>query len=131
VTRADTLLAFLEEWQDKPIVWGESDCSAWPALWFRIATGDSVLLPAYSARGEAVRHIVRAGSLVALWRASLADTRAYEIEPEEARLGDVGVIEMSDGPKGFIFANAEFGYVKAEIGILPLPARHIVAAWRV
>ena len=130
-TRADKLLAFLEDWQDKPATWGTSDCSGWPALWFFTATGARVPLPAYSTQGEAARHIVKAGSLVALWRHCLASTHAYEIEPEEARLGDVGVIEMSDGQKGFIFANPEFGYVKSDVGILPIPARHIAAAWRI
>lgn len=129
--RRDLFMSFIEEWQDKESVWGVSDCSAWPALWVEVATGQKVPLPAYETRGEAARLIAKAGGLVALWRAALAETRAYEIDIEDVSCGDVGILDMSDCQRGVIFANHQFGYVKAETGIAVAPVMRVAAVWRI
>lgn len=124
--------AFLAEWQDKPAIWGVSDCCAWPAKWVKMATGLTVPLPAYSTQGEAARLIAKAGSLAALWRPRMAEIRLSRIHPEDARLGDVGIVDHEEGHKGFIFsASPLLGYIKAEVGIAAYPPSTAIAAWRV
>lgn len=133
MSRRDALMAFLERWKDRPVEWGVSDCSAWPALWVEEITGRKLALPAYDTREDAYRLMDEAGGLVALWRAALADTGAMEFAAVEAvELGDVGVMDTRGfGPVGVIFAAPHLAYWKAETGILPIQPRHLLAAWHV
>lgn len=90
--RANRLRAFLTRFEGAPVVWGESDCSAAPALWWSEETGRKIDLPEYASRDEAHAIIEQMGGLLAVWDDIAAQVGGMERigEPE---IGDVGIIE--------------------------------------
>lgn len=92
MSRAARLQAFLTRFEGVPVVWGESDCSAAPALWWNEETGRKVELPAYSSREEAHAIIRRRGGLDAVWDDIAAQAGACQRygDPE---VGDVAIID--------------------------------------
>lgn len=92
MSRAARLQAFLARFEGVPVAWGQSDCSAAPALWWSEETGKEVELPAYSSRDEAHAIIKRMGGLDAVWDDIAAQAGAMERygDPE---VGDVAIID--------------------------------------
>lgn len=129
------LMAYLEEMDGRPVTWGIDDCSAWPAEWIRRATGHTIKLPRYSNRDEAHALIERSGSLHALWSDHLAD--AGFAETTEPRLGDVGVVDISQGQVGVVFGHAGLAFWRAEGngagGVRPFQprTRYIAGIWSI
>ena len=127
--RAARLTAYVEAAAEAPVVWGESDCSAWPARWVSQELDRPVPLPPYASRAEAHALIAGAGGLVNLWRR--AAVRLGLPETAEPQLGDVGVIRLSDRDVGGIFAHGGIVLLRTDTGVKPLQPRpqFIVAAW--
>lgn len=129
MSRAEQLQAFLVEFDGKPVTWGVDDCSAWPALWVGRETGKPVRLPRYANEAEALALKERHG-LVALWDEALRDHPVYAAH--DPRPGDVGIVQMSFGEVGMIFAHANYGLWRSEGGTRPLgPIRQrtILKVW--
>lgn len=128
---AERLQSFLQEAESMPLVWGESDCSKWPARWVETARGVKVPLPSWSSRDEAHALIATAGSLVALWDDALAAAGIYEAGVPHA--GDVGIIDSHlAGQCGGIFIDENFFAWRAEpqgYRILRPRRNTIVKAW--
>lgn len=134
------LTDYIESAEGVPMVWGESDCSAWVANWVSHATGVSLPLPQWSTRREAQRLIVDAGSLHALWSDALAGTRFYRTwQPVD---GDVGIINTGlAGPVGCIFccgmsidgykANAVAVRSENGVNLMGLRPANMIAAWSI
>lgn len=128
MTRADRLRAYVDAAQNEPVVWGESDCSAWPARWVAQELGRPVMMPRYRSREEAHALIARAGSLFNLWRDMAA--RLGVFQTNEPKLGDVGLVAFSDRDVGGIFAHGGILLVRTDAGsISGLGPRKIIAAW--
>jgi hypothetical protein len=109
----EMLRAYLAESEDAPMVWGESDCSVWPARWVERVRGISVPLPKWSSLEEAHALMVKAGSLSALWEEALAECDIFETASPET--GDVGVIlSHAHGEAGGIFLDGGYFAWRAE-----------------
>ncbi len=122
-----------QQWDGVPVVWGESDCTAWAARWVEFATGKKLDLPKWNSRRDAQRLIAEAGSLEALWDEHLAKVGIYQTS--EARWGDVGIMNTTvAGPVGGIFSPWAAGFNwRAEDGIRLLSIRpaNLIAIWSV
>lgn len=127
--REQMLSDFIAAAQDAPVVWGESDCSSWPAAWVRRITGRAVTLPAYASPVEAEALIAAAGGLDRLWSAALAPLGIF---PTDAPvLGDVAIFRSRLGQSGLIMAHGGIGYRRTDGGVHAISPRGLVAAWRV
>lgn len=129
----DLLQAFLAETVDKPMVWGVSDCTTWPAEWVERACGVTLPHLAYADRDEARALIEKAGSLVAVWDEALAQTHLMETGVHEA--GDVGIIEThAYGQCGGIFIDENYFAWRAEpqgYRVLRPRPRTILKVWSI
>lgn len=129
---ADRLNAFILESGSRPVVWGESDCTAWPRRWVETVRGRRIALPPWSSREEAHALIAKAGSLEALWSPALSRFGLVEnfMAPE---CGDVGIIETRiAGQVGVIFLHETLAAWRAEpAGVRALRPRHIVKVWSI
>ncbi|HEV7436858.1 MAG TPA: hypothetical protein VGO22_18640 [Pseudorhizobium sp.] len=108
----EQLKAYLAKTVDAPMVWGESDCTMWPARWIEQARGVTLTIPKWESREKAHALMENAGSLVALWDQVL-DGHLFETGAPEA--GDVGVIESHlHGEAGGIFLDGGYFAWRAE-----------------
>ncbi|WP_149746730.1 hypothetical protein [Rhizobium sp. RU35A] len=108
MTILDELTSFLEESADVPLVWGQSDCTAWSAAWVERATGCRIVMPEWSSRDEAMEYIAGAGSLANLWSDIIDDDDSGVLMDGhgEPSAGDVGIIETHlAGQVGGVFLN--------------------------
>jgi len=132
MTRAELLQQHVEAVEGKPVVWGESDCTSWPASWVELATGRKVpRLGAYTSLDEAHALIDEAGGLDVLWTRALAEADVFSTPVYAAALGDVGIVETTFGKVGVIFAQDGVALWRAETGtaLLRPRARNIVKIW--
>lgn len=132
---AKGLSDFIKGYQDKPVVWGASDCSSFCAAWVARQAGQGVKLPDYKSRQAAHDLIAEAGGLYVLWH------QALEGLPVKERLlrgfdmpqaGDVGIVNTGiHGEVGVIFTDFNLCLWRAETGFAYLHPRadRIVAAW--
>jgi hypothetical protein len=114
-----------------PVVWGESDCCAFPAKWIERVTGKRVHYPRYTTREEAHALIAKSGgSLVRLVERFLAPLRLSPAA--DPQLGDVGVIRLSDRDVGVIFCHGGIAAWRCEQqGVAFLRPHNVLAAWQV
>lgn len=113
---------YIKSWNDEPIVWGKSDCSAWAAKWYELATGNKPNLPTYASKAEADELIEKAGGLVPLWEAALEGFGHKRYGDPE--LGDVGIIITKRfGDVGGIFGERGIFFWRSENGFAPLQPR--------
>ncbi|WP_368517488.1 hypothetical protein [Rhizobium sp.] len=97
------LRAYVEAAEKQPVVWGESDCSAWAAKWVGAFHGRKLSVPHWRSQVEARQLIAEAGSLAALWTKVLSE---YGLQQRYGapEAGDVGIIETQvAGQVGVIF----------------------------
>ncbi len=93
------LAAFLRAGGARPFAWGVQDCCLWAADWVRLATGRD---PAagwrdhYRSALGAARIVARRGGFEAHVAACLAG--AGLSETSDPRPGDVGIVELANGP---------------------------------
>lgn len=128
MTRAERLRAYVDAAQAEPVVWGVSDCSAWPAAWVAQETGRKVPLPRYGSREDAHAIIGKAGGLVHVWTAIAQ--RVGLSTTQSPALGDVGVVALSDRDIGGIFAHDGILFVRTDAGrVIGLRPKKILAAW--
>lgn len=118
--RGEALKALVEDLKGKPCVYGQDDCSLICAQWIADVTGRSFDWPVYSSREDAERIIEEAGGLVAVWtpiawQLGLEERHLYPGEAPE--IGDVGIIETSQGPVGGIFLTNGTFLWRAERGV--------------
>ncbi|HEX5940502.1 MAG TPA: hypothetical protein VFZ12_09090 [Dehalococcoidia bacterium] len=129
---SEMLSAYLAETVDAPMVWGESDCTMWPARWIEKVRGISLAIPKWESRDEAHALMDQAGSLVALWDDVLAGHLHETGCPET---GDVGVIESHfHGECGGIFLDGGYFAWRAEpqgYRILRPRQNTILKAWAI
>ncbi|KPF47063.1 hypothetical protein [Rhizobium sp. AAP43] len=129
----DNLAAYLDAAIDQPMIWGESDCTTWPARWIERVRSCPLDMPRWSSRGEAYSLIDVSGSLLALWDDVLG--RAGLFETGSPLAGDVGVITShAHGQCGGIFlANGFFAWRAEPQGyrILRPRADAILKAWSI
>jgi hypothetical protein len=114
-----------------PVVWGESDCCAFPAKWIERVTGKRVPYPKYTTREEAHTLMAKSGgSLVRLCERWLAPLNLpLAIDPQ---LGDVGVIRLSDKDVGVIFCQGGIAAWRCEQqGVAFIRPYNVLAAWAV
>lgn len=113
-----------------PVVWGESDCCAFVAGWIAIATGRTLRLPKYASQDEALALIKAAGGLVPLCERVLAP---LHLAPTATPgLGDIGVVRLSIGDRGAIFAADGIALLRREpAGCVFMRPKTILAAWAV
>lgn len=132
MTRAELLQQHVEAVEGHPVVWGESDCTTWPAAWIERATGRKVpMLGAYSTLDDAHRLIDEAGGLDVLWTRALAQVEIFSAPIYDAALGDVGIMRTSTGNVGVIFAADGTALWRAESGtaVIRPRAKNIVKVW--
>ena len=133
--RAKALAAECAALECEPVVWGQSDCSTWPARWVADITERDVTYPAYASREQADEAIAAAGGLDALWRMVAAEVglAAIALPAEEPELGDIGLVRTrAFGVVGGVFGRGVF-FWRADPGVRALTIRPstLVAAWRV
>ena len=126
--RIAALTAYIEEAKTAPFEWGKSDCCAWAAKWFEIATGETLNLTPYSSKEEALA--LKKDGLLALWTDVLGDPRQEWEAPE---FGDVGIVDTARyGHMGVIFLNDGVAVWRLENGQpFPFRPRNFVAFWSV
>lgn len=126
----DERAAALRKYMDDagPVVWGESDCCAWPLRWAEKSTGKRFPLPRYSSRAEAEALVSRAGGLPAL-----AESILSALMPTSTPIcGDVGVVKLSDRDVGVIFCGNGLAAWRCEQrGAIFIRPKTVLAAWSV
>jgi len=126
----DKLLAFLEQFEGKPMVWGRDDCTASCALWLQ-ANGYDVPIWPYASQDEAHRLIREAGGLVNIWDGSLAAAGLMERFDRPA-LGDVAIIDTRTfGQVGVICGSGGICWWRKNEGGFWLTPRNFVKVWAV
>ncbi|MHC3940231.1 DUF6950 family protein [Paenochrobactrum sp. BZR 201-1] len=130
--RSELLKSFIEGWKDVPVVWGESDCTAYAAKWVEIATGCPMArLADYSSKDEALEIIAQHGGLLALWSNALAQAGIFE-NRGDPQLGDVALVRTADyGDIGVIIANDGACILRTETGTRFLRPRSFVKVWAI
>ena len=121
---------FINSYDEKEVVWGEDDCTAWAANWVGIATGKRIKLPAYSNQEQAHEIIDQAGGLVSLITQYLGFSHEYG-EPE---LGDIAVIETARSGLVTVIMLENYAAVwRGDTGVKAFRARpnHIKAYWKI
>ncbi|HEX5935811.1 MAG TPA: hypothetical protein VFY63_16755 [Pseudorhizobium sp.] len=125
-------LAYAEAAADLPMVWGESDCTAWARSWVEGIHGRRMNLPEWSSREDATAFITKAGSLDALWSPAL-DEYGLRERYGEPQPGDIGIIMTHVAPQiGGIFLNHGLFAWRAEPSgarVLRPRQRTIVKVW--
>ena len=118
---------YIQEYEDKPCIWGEDDCTAWAAHWVERNHGVNLTLPKYSSRQEANELIHNAGSLISLWQDALCGILRMKGEPEH---GDVGIIEtQSFGQVGVIFTHGGYAAWRSLNSVSFITPRDIKGVW--
>jgi len=126
----EKLLAFLEQFEGRPTVWGKDDCSASAAMWLR-ENGIDVRLPAYSSREEAHALIEQAGGLVHLWDDALSGTDVRE-RYDRPELGDIAIIDTRTfGQVGVICGSGGICWWRKNEGGFWLAPRYFVKVWAI
>lgn len=133
---ASRAMAFVQQLHRTPFIWGESDCTAWPAAWIEAEHGRPVARPYWHSEAEAMRLIAEAGSLDALWCDVLSGFGLRRGEAwETPEIGDVGIIDTRlAGQVGGMFLNhGNFIWRGDPFGTRMIHARRhtIVAFWKV
>jgi len=128
----EKLLAFLEQFEGKPITWGKDDCTASAALWLR-ENGIKVRTQPYSTRDEGQAIIQKHGSLVDLWDWALAETGVCQRFGDVPELGDIAVIETRlMGQVGVICGSGGVcAWRKAHGGFFWIAPRSFVKVWAI
>lgn len=113
ISRQQRLRAFLKSYEEQPVEWRVSDCSAAPAKWVEAEREISIAFPEYGTREEAARLIAEAGGLVNIWNERLP--LSARIAPPE--LGDVGIVSMRKlGDVGVIIGAPGIALLRREEG---------------
>lgn len=119
-----------------PVVWGESDCSAWAAAWVLHSSGEILNMPTWRSEAEARALIKEFGSLSSLWSEVIdEDSGNAMLEGHgEPLAGDVGIIETHlCGEVGGIFLSHRNFAWRADAGgfrLIRPRLRNIVKFWR-
>lgn len=138
VEESRRILDFAEGLNDKPVQWGNDDCSAFPAAYLA-SRGFDIRIPVYSTEAEAQQIVDQYGDLASVWDAIAQQSDLYEIDPSEVQAGDVGVIRVSTlgATHGFQIGVIFIKYglmavIRSEDGIRMLSPRTktIVKVWR-
>ncbi len=129
--RVEQLAKFVASWKDKPVVWGESDCTAFAAEWVKSQRGERVpFLADYDSREEAHRLIAYYGRLSAIWSQALA--RIGVFETCSPQLGDVAIVHLADyGEVGVIIGNDRVSILRTDRGARFLRPRSFVKVWSI
>jgi hypothetical protein len=129
VTRAQRLQAHIDAYADRPIVWGECDCSRWVGAWIEAERGEPLPLPPYAGEAEGRALMARTGGLQALWeRIALRTGLPVTATPQ---LGDVGLIATRAGPVGAIVATNGICALRTQASITYLRPRAFLKTWTV
>lgn len=128
--RAHLLADFVSTWNDQPVVWGQSDCTAFAAEWVKTVTGKRVpFLADYASRDEAHRLIEYFGGLSRIWEQALSKAGIYE-QIGKPLLGDVGIVQLADHREiGLIVVNDGVSILRTEKGTRFLRPRSFVKVW--
>lgn len=126
------LSEFIASLADKPVIWGETDCSATPHRWL-MANGISAELPVYKSRDEAHAIIASRGSLVNVWDWCLRSTEIQERYGDPV-LGDIAIVDTRIyGQIGGIVAKGGILAIRRDDGAFHWfgPVRKFVKVWAV
>lgn len=131
--------AAFDQWCDDPFVWGQSDCLLSIANIIKEARGydpAAQFRNRYKTKIGAFRVAREFGGPVGAIEA-MADLCGWrEIDPEDAKVGDAGVVAASDFSAPSVFGGGVIRDVNLWIGRTPngicaLPTERIGIAWRV
>jgi len=135
MTRAEKLMAYVEDSAGRPATWGVSDCSMWVARWIEYVTDRTVPAPHYIGE-EHGRALIAAhsGGMVGLWsdlaeRVGFLPTSFLSLE-----VGDVCLIDTGRyGPVGAIWGGHGCAYWRTLYGVTMIQPRpdRVIAAWAV
>lgn len=127
---SEKLRTHIDAANERDMIWGVDDCTAWVAAWLETALDTSIERPRWTTREEAMQLIDAAGSLEALWSDVLCNAGLYETgDPQE---GDVGLIRSSKGDVGGIFLyGGYFAWRGEPRGIAILRPRLILRSWSI
>lgn len=130
--RGERLRLMVEDLKGKPVEWGVDDCSTLPAQWVAEITGREFDWPFYDTREGAARIIDEAGGLVAVWQPIARQLGLIE-RHDTPEIGDIGIIETSQGPVGGIWLHGQTFIWRADQGVRVLGVRshRIVKCWQV
>lgn len=121
---------FINSYNEKPIVWGVDDCTAWAGKWAEIATGNRIQLPSYGNREGAHKIIDEAGGLVELVSQYLGFPQTFG-DPD---MGDIAVVETGNhGLVTVLMLKNNVAAWRAEKGlrIFRVRSQHIKAYWTI
>lgn len=129
--RAGQLAEFVAHWKDRPVIWGESDCTAFAAEWVKTIRGERVpFLADYNSRDEAHHLIAYYGGLSSIWSQALA--RIGVFETPSPQLGDVAIVQLADyGEVGVVMGNDRVSILRTDDGTRFLRPRSFVKVWSI
>lgn len=131
----DLLAKHLNDWCEKPFVWGESDCVHFGAAWLRAIGHTDPLagLPPWDSPLSAARVFEKLGGFEHAVQAQLAVLECPEIPLMYAMRGDLAVVWIDERRQALGIVNGRGVAVRyAEAGVVELPyAKNAVRAWKV
>lgn len=131
IDRAERLKDFLTDYENKPVVWGESDCCTYPSRWAQIESGKTICLPEYRTREDAQVLIKKHGGLVNL-ATSVLTTSGFQQNYGGPSFGDIGIIRLSDRDVGAIFVHGGLALWRREDrGHVFIQPCNILISWQV
>lgn len=120
------LAAYVRQRSSQPLVWGVHDCALFAAGAVAAVTGRYVPLPAYIGARQGLRTLRALGGLRAIATRELGDP----IPAQRAGVGDV-VLVATGKREALALCNGVTALGPGPDGLVAVPLRHAVMAWRV
>lgn len=132
MTRLERLKNLTQYMENKPVVWGEDDCTMTPCRWVADETGFDLYTIDYSTKEEAHKLIEEKGGLLSIWEKTLSPHLVKNFGMPN--IGDVAIIDTRlFGHVGMIFSEYGMSLWRSENGMKFMsPRKHtIVSCWSV
>jgi Domain of unknown function (DUF6950) len=134
MNRRKRLTEFSQRLDGEPFIYGENDCSMFPAQWVADITGKELNLPFYDNREAAMDLITKAGGLVNVW-SEILEPCGFQQRFDVPDYGDIGVVETRKfGDVGVIFLDFGIACWRTESGKVALftpRMKTILKMWRI
>lgn len=131
---AVSIKAALSDWCEQPFVWGRSDCLLSLADIVAEARGYDPAAPfrgRYTTARGAARVTSAYGGFAGALEAMAAAHGWREIEPRQARIGDVGLLQGARGPRCGVIRHERLWVGRTLTAFAGVRTELVARAWRV
>lgn len=117
----ERLNGIIDEWRDKPFVWGKSDCVSFcSAVESALYDGKQTLIPKYTSKTSALKQLSKCGGLT--------DEIERRFTRSSGRRGDLALVDTNDGPALCIVLGDCIAGMGPD-GLVFLPIKMAISVW--